>query len=942
MYRVLDSKRNVIGILDNPDLEIKKEINKLKVLSCSINIKDKLVLYLKEKCYIESEDSIYRCRLVSRQKNKVRVEFAEDIEEIAGKILQERVEYNLSPVSVVFRKIMQDIPNWTYDLTGCDNENRSIVFGAGDNAWNCIEKLLSEYRHECKIDSKNKKIIIAKSIGEENGVYFTDELNLLEFEHKIDRTNFYTRLYVRGKDNLSIEDVNNGKPYVEDFTYTDEIVEGVWEDKRYKDPALLLKRAKEKIKENNKPLESITVNVKDLSKLNKEYDFLGYDLGDNVTIIDSFSNYRETQRVVSITEYPHQIGKNKVTIANILPSYKDVFNPGDDDIKDAIDDIINSEKPPINESDFPDTLPSVPKVKAKQVGLSSIEVSWTYENKLYYTYEFYASETKGFQPSKDNLIYEGQASVFLHECKPSEKWYYRCRAKNTHNRVTNFSEEVVGQTFKISDASYWFEDAAIGQAVIGELSADKITTGKFKGTRIDARELTVIDGNNNKTLEIDSFGRVKLNVTELSVLSKEVETVENSITKINTAKTEALNDSKAYTGAEIIKVNTTMNNKLADFKITTDAIAQKVSQVENTTTTINGKVNAQETRLAAAEQKITPTAIINTVQDTVNQARNDAISTSSKEISRVEQKVNEVTYSFQDISNENLLDNSSFEKEETYTKNHPFILDRLSGGDGYPASLDGGKYIRIYTNDSDSYFVKNTSIKIKPNTAYTISFYYCCTQSVNGSNYVFINGNPINIPIRYIGDRSWHRISYTFRTSANIDGITAIRFGLVAQGTAWLLLDNIQIEEGEFLTKWKAKKDELCTGVSFIDAGGMGVRHEDGSFTKMTANGFKRYIASSGYDYHYLTYIGKTQKLNINPVTVQLPNDFKGKDFKVSLSLEEIANPAGWFVQSVQLLVGNINKTNGTFQILGGSQSQFHDGTQGTMKPTTISYTVTA
>ena len=290
------------------------------------------------------------------------------------------------------------------------------------------------------------------------------------------------------------------------------------------------------------------------------------------------------------------------------------------------------------------------------------------------------------------------------------------------------------------------------------------------------------------------------------------------------------------------------------------------------------------------------------------------------------------------------MPNSSFEKKETYTKNHPFILDWTKGGGttAYPESIDGGQYILLYTNDADSYFVKDEAIKIKANTHYTISFYYCASRTMPGSNYLFINGNPVNIPTQYNGDRAWHRHSYTITTNDNVDGITGVRFGCVASGESWLLIDNVQIEEGDTATEYRYKQNEICNGNAFIDWEGIGVAHEDGSYSKMTVSGFKRHTSSTGYDYHYLTYIGKIQKTDMSTVTIQLPDEFKGKSFSINLSLEEVANEAGWMIQSFQVLVGTIDYDNATFEIIGGSQSQYHDGTTGQTRPTTVSYIVIA
>ena len=75
---------------------------------------------------------------------------------------------------------------------------------------------------------------------------------------------------------------------------------------------------------------------------------------------------------------------------------------------------------------------------------------------------------------------------------------------------------------------------------------------------------------------------------------------------------------------------------------------------------------------------------------------------------------------------------------------------------------------------------------------------------------------------------------------------------------------------------------------------------------------------------------------------LKLLKEFKGKSFSINLSLEEVANEAGWMIQSFQVLVGAIDYNNATFEVIGGSQSQFHDGTTGQTRPTTVSYIVIA
>lgn len=185
--------------------------------------------------------------------------------------------------------------------------------------------------------------------------------------------------------------------------------------------------------------------------------------------------------------------------------------------------------------DFPDSLPDVPVLYAEGY-FATISISWTFENKMYYDYELYASDVKGFTPTSNDLIFEGKASAFLHEVKPMERWYYKVRAKNSHGRYTAFSSEVYAETMKITDGTKYFESAAIKDALIEELRLDRGWIGTLRGHYIDARELSVTDGNGKRTLNIDSFGRVSMDVTQLQISSQDVHTIING--SVDNAKNE--------------------------------------------------------------------------------------------------------------------------------------------------------------------------------------------------------------------------------------------------------------------------------------------------------------------------------------------------------------------------------------------------------------------
>ena len=238
-----------------------------------------------------------------------------------------------------------------------------------------------------------------------------------------------------------------------------------------------------------------------------------------------------------------------------------------------------------NLNDFPDTLPSKPVLKGKCIGFNSVDLTWSYENKVYYTYEVHASQTSGFTPSSSNIIFEGQGSAFLHNVSPGQTWYYKARAINTHGRATAYSDQITVRTTKIDDLSNYVNDAAIGNALIGELSFDRAWAGTLKGHYIDAKNLSVTNGNGKKTLDIDSYGNVSLDVNELKIRAHSVATesfVEN-------AKNDAINSANNNTTAAL-ENHYTKSETDSKINVAKDEINLGVSSTYETKINVETKV----------------------------------------------------------------------------------------------------------------------------------------------------------------------------------------------------------------------------------------------------------------------------------------------------------------------------------------------------------------
>lgn len=177
--------------------------------------------------------------------------------------------------------------------------------------------------------------IYSQAMGSPAGSFATRELNLKEINYKGKSNNFITRLYAYGKEGLSFADINGGKPYVDNNSYSNRIICGYWQDDRYTVKQNLLDDAREKLAKLAVPERSYDCAVVDLQATNPSmYGNLSFELFTVATLIDDSRNTAIDYQVVERHVWPYHPDRNDV-----------IFNSSPLKIQNTVvqieDDIIN-------------------------------------------------------------------------------------------------------------------------------------------------------------------------------------------------------------------------------------------------------------------------------------------------------------------------------------------------------------------------------------------------------------------------------------------------------------------------------------------------------------------------------------------------------------------------------------------------------------------------
>lgn len=164
--------------------------------------------------------------------------------------------------------------------------------------------------------------IVDQAAGENLGAFATRDLNLKRNDYKGKSTNFATRLYAYGKDGLSFADINGGKPYVENHTYSARVIcAPVWVDERYTVAANLLADAQARLDALAVPQRSFDCDVVDLASIDPgKYNFLSFPLFSIVGLVDQTrSGTKVNHMVAERWRYPFHPEKNKVVLSTVAP-----------------------------------------------------------------------------------------------------------------------------------------------------------------------------------------------------------------------------------------------------------------------------------------------------------------------------------------------------------------------------------------------------------------------------------------------------------------------------------------------------------------------------------------------------------------------------------------------------------------------------------------------
>lgn len=297
---VLDSNGAWEAVLENAyDIIVTSEINGEDTLSFKIPYRDGKRGYIDSEKKIQIVDDVYKVRTVTDTRDTDGSAVTE--------VYAEAEFYDLTfSVRKEERTFEAEYPEtaMAYALEGTEWSVGTVTVRT-QRTWTSTEKnALSILRNVANLhggdlvfDCPNRLVHLLTVNGKDSGALFAYKKNMKSIQRVVDTRELVTRLYAVGAEGMTFADINGGRPYVEDFSYTDEVRISTLDCSSFTNPYQMKEYAEMRLADYAKPIISYVLNAMDLSVLTG-YEHEAWELGDYVRVEDKELGLSVTTRIV--------------------------------------------------------------------------------------------------------------------------------------------------------------------------------------------------------------------------------------------------------------------------------------------------------------------------------------------------------------------------------------------------------------------------------------------------------------------------------------------------------------------------------------------------------------------------------------------------------------------------------------------------------------------
>jgi len=335
---VLDGNGAWEAVLENAyDIIVTGEINGEDTLSFCIPYRDSKRKYIDNEKKIQIVDDVYKIRTITDVKDStgstITQVYAEaEFYDLTFSVRKEEKKFEAETADVAMAYALSGT-EWS---VGTVNVTTKRTWTSTEkNALAILRSIADLHGGDLVFDCPNRLVHLLTVNGKDSGALFAYKKNMKSIERVVDTRSLVTRLYAVGADGLTFSDINGGKPYLEDYTYSKEVRISTLDCSSFTNPYQMKEFTAMRLAEYCKPTVSYVLNAMDLSVLTG-YEHEAWNLGDYVRVEDKELGLSVTTRIVR-REYNLQEPWNTVlelstTLKNLGSSVSSI-----DTIADALE-----------------------------------------------------------------------------------------------------------------------------------------------------------------------------------------------------------------------------------------------------------------------------------------------------------------------------------------------------------------------------------------------------------------------------------------------------------------------------------------------------------------------------------------------------------------------------------------------------------------------------
>jgi phage minor structural protein len=335
---VLDKNGAWEAVLENAhDIIVTGEINGEDTLTFSIPYRDGKRSYIDNEKKIQIVDDVYKVRTITDVKDStgstITQVYAEaEFYDLTFSVRKEEKKFDAETADVAMAYALAGT-EWS---VGTVNVTTKRTWTSTEkNALSILRSIANLHGGDLVFDCPNRLVHLLTVNGKDSGALFAYKKNMKSIERVVDTRSLVTRLYAVGADGLTFADINGGKPYLEDYTYSSEVRISTLDCSSFTNPYQMKEFTAMRLAQYCKPTVSYVLNAMDLSVLTG-YEHEAWNLGDYVRVEDKELGLSVTTRIVR-REYNLQEPWNTVlelstTLKNLGSSVSSI-----DTIADALE-----------------------------------------------------------------------------------------------------------------------------------------------------------------------------------------------------------------------------------------------------------------------------------------------------------------------------------------------------------------------------------------------------------------------------------------------------------------------------------------------------------------------------------------------------------------------------------------------------------------------------